>query len=158
MSTPPAYEGVSYLPVQGTFQSSISINDLEHQGIRYVRVQWVDFINNVRFRIVPLAYFKKLVRLSRPGLSTPKVSLGISFLTLAEGFRHVFDTAHAIDHVKNNCRTIFSPVGDWLYAFDLSSIRLCPYAPGHASIMGWFQLKTPTTNQIEIDKIGRAHV
>ena len=49
----------------------------------------------------------------------------------------------------------FSTTGQWLYAFDLSSIRLCPYAPGHASIMGWFEVKTPPTAalapEIEVD-------
>ena len=49
----------------------------------------------------------------------------------------------------------FSTTGQWLYAFDLSSIRLCPYAPGHASILGWFEVKTPPTAalapEIEVD-------
>ena len=39
----------------------------------------------------------------------------------------------------------FSTTGQWLYAFDLSSIRLCSYAPKHATIMGWFEVKTPPT-------------
>ena len=95
MSTPSlsalAHHGVSYLPTQGTFQSPVSVNDLEHKGIRYVRVQYVDLINTIRCRVIPLPYFKKLLGLSRPGLSTSKVGLGIAFLTLAEGFRHVFD-------------------------------------------------------------------
>ena len=86
----PAFEGVSYLPNQGAFQSSVSVNDLERHGIRSVRIQWVDLVNNIRCRIVPLAYFKKLVGLSRPGLSITKVTLGIVFLTIVEGFRQVF--------------------------------------------------------------------
>lgn len=83
--------GVSYLPIQGAFQSSVSVNDLENLGIRYVRIQWVDLVNSIRCRVVPLEYFKKLVGLSRPGISVPKVALGLIFLTVAEGFRHVFD-------------------------------------------------------------------
>ena len=43
---------------------------------------------------------------------------------------------------------ISSPAGEWLYTFDLSSIRLCPYAPGHASVMGWFEVKTPTAGLV----------
>ena len=93
-------EGVLY-PTQGTFQSSVSVYDLEDQGIRYVRIQWVDLINNIRCRVVPLAYFKKLLRLSRPGISVPKVGLGIAFLTVAEGFRYV-SGANPNDHVDNN--------------------------------------------------------
>ena len=84
-------EGVSYLPIQGDFQSSVSIQDLEDRNIRYVRIQFVDLINNIRVRVVSLAYFKKLIELSRPGISTSKITLGIAFITLAEGFRYVFD-------------------------------------------------------------------
>ena len=147
---PMSYEGVSYLPTQDAFQSPVSVNDLEWHGIRYVRIQWVDLVNSIRCRIVPLAYFKKLLRLSRPGFSIPKVALGLVFLTVAEGFRHVFDNTNSNVHTDDN---ISSPVGEWLYAFDLSSIRLCPYAPGHASIMGWFEAKTPTrlAPAIEVD-------
>ena len=101
MSFPLAHEGVSYLPIQGTFQPSLSVNNLEHHGIRYVRIQWVDLVNNIRCRVVPLAYFNKLIAVSRPGLSIPKVALGIVFLTVAEGFRHVFDT-NPNDHADNN--------------------------------------------------------
>lgn len=102
MSTP-LHENVSYLPVQGASQSSISVNDLEHQGIRYVRIQWVDLMNKIRYRVLPLAYFKKLAGLSRPGLSMPKVTLGLVFLTLAEGFRHVFDiNLNANDHTDKS--------------------------------------------------------
>ena len=103
MSTSPlAYEGVSYLPIQGAFQSSVSVSDLEGYGIRSVRIQWVDLVNNIRCRIVPLAYFKKLVKLSRPGLSLPRVTLGIVFLSIADGFRHVFETNLNVHAVDNN--------------------------------------------------------
>ena len=37
----------------------------------------------------------------------------------------------------------FGPVGEDLYVPDLSSWRVCTYAPGHASVMGWFQEKIP---------------
>jgi len=65
MSTPLidlAHDGVSYLPLQSTLQSSISANDLEHRGIRYVRIQWVDLINNIRYRVVPPGVFQKALR------------------------------------------------------------------------------------------------
>jgi hypothetical protein len=97
-----AHEGVSYLPIQDTFQSSVSVNDLEGHGIRFVRIQWVDLINNIRSRVVPLAYFKKLVGLSRPGISVTKVTLGIAFLSIPEGFRHVFETNLNVHAVNNN--------------------------------------------------------
>ena len=113
MSTPLAHENVSYLPVQGAFQSSISINDLEYQGIRYIRIQWVDF--NIHYRVVLMAYFKKLAGLSRPGISVPKVALGFVFLTVAEGLRHVFDT-NTSNHVDNNNGVLYHLQSSWRVA------------------------------------------
>jgi hypothetical protein len=42
----------------------------------------------------------------------------------------------------------FGPVGEYLYVLDLSTIRLCSYAPGHASIIGWFQDMTPAPGRV----------
>jgi hypothetical protein len=36
-----------------------------------------------------------------------------------------------------------SPTGEYLYAVDLLSLRISPYAPGHASVLGWFEEKRP---------------
>jgi len=36
-----------------------------------------------------------------------------------------------------------SSMGEYLYIPELSSLRICPYAPGHASILGRFEEKTP---------------
>ncbi|KAF8954897.1 hypothetical protein BDZ97DRAFT_1862383 [Flammula alnicola] len=118
-----AYQGVQYdLPQDGASRPSISIDDLKAEGIKHVRIQWVDLINNIRYRVVPLPYFEKLLKTSRPGTSLAKVSLGLVLITVVEGF---------------------NPVGEYLYAIDLSSLRICPYAPGHASVMGWFEEKNP---------------
>jgi len=75
-----------HLPPDGTAPSSISIEDLKLQGIEFIRIQWVDLINNIRYRVVPLEYFEKLLTSSRPGVSVTKASLGLVFITLAEGF------------------------------------------------------------------------
>ena len=37
----------------------------------------------------------------------------------------------------------FSLTGESLYCPDLSSMRLCGYAPGHASVLGFLEHKTP---------------
>ncbi|TFK65119.1 glutamine synthetase/guanido kinase [Pluteus cervinus] len=90
--------------------------------VKFVRVQWVDLINNIRFRVLPIEYFKKVLKTSRPGISVAKVALGLVYLHAADGF---------------------SPIGEYLYVVDLSSLKICGYAPGHASVMGWFQEKVP---------------
>jgi hypothetical protein len=38
----------------------------------------------------------------------------------------------------------FSGTGEYLYTPDLSSARICGYAPKHVSLMGWFEEKLPT--------------
>ena len=54
----------------------------------FVRIQWVDLINNIRYRVVTRAYFEKLLNSSgRPGVSITKCALGLIFLSLADGFR-----------------------------------------------------------------------
>ncbi|KAG5640731.1 hypothetical protein DXG03_007378 [Asterophora parasitica] len=91
-------------------------------NILYVRLQWVDLINNVRCRVIPLSYFLKLLASSRPGVGIAKVCLGLVYLIAAPGFQ---------------------PSGEYLYVPDLSTIRPCPYSPGEVSLFGWFQEKTP---------------
>jgi hypothetical protein len=88
----------------------------------FIRFTWVDFSNTVRFRTLPVSYFKKLLASRRPGIGIAKACLGLNFITLADGF---------------------SPMGEYLYVPDLKSLRLCPYEPGQASVMGFFQEKTP---------------
>ena len=46
----------------------------------FVRIQWVDLINNIRYRVVTRAYFEKLLYSSgRPGVSITKCALGLNF-------------------------------------------------------------------------------
>lgn len=101
-----------------------SLDELLTPDIKFVRVQWIDFINTPRVRVLSVAYFRKLYENphTRVGVGLAKVALGIVGLSLAEGF---------------------GAVGEWLYVPDLSSWRVCTYAPGHAVVMGWFQEKTP---------------
>jgi hypothetical protein len=87
-----------------------------------VRVQWVDLTNKSRLRIVSLDYFEKVLQSSRPGLGVAKAALGLVELVMAEGF---------------------GLTGEYLCVPDLTSLRVCPYAPRHASVMVWLQEKTP---------------
>jgi hypothetical protein len=69
---------------------------------------------------MPLSYFKKLLEGNRPGIAVAKVALGIVYLSVASGF---------------------APMEEYLITPDLSTIRPCPYEPGHASIVGWIEEK-----------------
>lgn len=106
-------------------QTSISLIEefLDKNAVKYIRVTWVDWINNIRYRIIPRTYFKRLLESSRPGVSLTTASFGLVFLALAPGF---------------------TGTGEYHYVLDTSSFRLSPYAPGHASVFGFFQNKIPT--------------
>ncbi|KZT08191.1 FLU1-II [Laetiporus sulphureus 93-53] len=117
--------GVVYKPTPTGSSSYASVDDLPLQrlGIKFVRIQWVDLTNTVRFRVLPVSYFKKLYTTPRPAVGLAHVTLGLVGTAAARGF---------------------SGSGEHLYVPDLSSFRVCPYAPGHAVVMGWFQEKMPS--------------
>ncbi|KAH7911434.1 hypothetical protein BJ138DRAFT_1085578 [Hygrophoropsis aurantiaca] len=98
-------------------------------SIEYVRVQWVDLHNTIRFRVLTREYFLHLLQAAKapPGISITKSVLGLVFLTCAPGF---------------------GAVGEYLYAFDLASLRRCIYAEGHAALLGTFLEKHPGPNGI----------
>jgi len=91
-------------------------------GIRYIRFQWVDYTNVTRYRVVPFSSFFKLMGAPRPGIGVTKAVFGLIAASLVPGF---------------------TGTGEYFYTPDISSIRLCGYAPGHASLMGWFEEKLP---------------
>ena len=89
------HEAVSYhVPAEGTAPPLISIEELRVQGIEFIRIQWVDLINNIRYRVVPLEYFEMLLMSSRPGISLTKACLGLVFITIVEGFGCVTSNLH----------------------------------------------------------------
>ena len=127
--------GVQYKPGMPT-GARVLVKDLEKLGIRYVRITWVDFINNIRYRILPLNFFKRLLESDRPGISVTTAVFGSVALQLAEGF---------------------APIGEYLYVPDIDSLRVCPYAEGHASIYGSFQKKVPPPKGgLEVDLCPRS--
>ncbi|KAG6849645.1 hypothetical protein H0H93_006649 [Arthromyces matolae] len=114
--------GVDYSSL--TRATTLSVEKLTDPSlnISYVRLQWVDLVNNIRCRVIPLDYFLKLLQSSRPGVGVAKIAFGIVYLMAAEGF---------------------APSGEYLIVPDLSTIRLAPYAPGEVVVLGWFKEKTP---------------
>jgi hypothetical protein len=74
-----------------------------------------------------------MIKSTRPGMGIPKASLGAIYLKLAKGF---------------------PSTGEYLYVPDISTLRICPYAPKHAVVMGWFQEKMfylNAKNELTID-------
>ncbi|KAG6330159.1 hypothetical protein ID866_8931 [Astraeus odoratus] len=113
----------------GTATQQLPLGALPELGVSFIRVQWVDFTNVVRYRVLPLSYFYGLLQSHRPGLTVTKSVMGLVFDSIVEGF---------------------SPVGEYIYVIDLASLRLCTYAPGHAAVFGFFQPKTDIGAEIGV--------
>ncbi|KAI4520888.1 hypothetical protein K525DRAFT_239764 [Schizophyllum commune Loenen D] len=126
--------GVQYTPanVADVGLGTLKVEELKEKGISYVRVQWVDFTNIVRMRVVPLAYFLKVLESKRPGFGVAKATFGLVHLNMAPGT---------------------PAAGEYLLVPDLSTIRLCPYAPGHVSVLSWIEEKAPPpgSDSVELD-------
>ena len=113
--------GVQYT-VRSQQHRPLTIERLRDIGIRFIRVTWVDLTNVIRFRVVPIAHFERILASRRPSVSMVRGALGVVSIALAEGF---------------------SSTGEFLYLVDMDSLRVCTYAPGHASVMGWYEEKVP---------------
>ncbi|KAL4257888.1 glutamine synthetase family protein [Pleurotus pulmonarius] len=117
----PGIIGVKYTPSSMEVdRQELDIHNLP--GIKYIRIQWVDLTNAICYRVIPISYFIKILQSPRPSISITKSILGLVHLTLVEGF---------------------SPIGEYLYVPDITTLKLCGYAPGHATVMGYFEEKTP---------------
>ncbi|KAI6021242.1 hypothetical protein EDC04DRAFT_377940 [Pisolithus marmoratus] len=110
---------------------------LEDSGVKYIRIQWVDFSNFVHCRVLTISHFHKLLRASRPGVAVTKAVLGIVFLTVTEGF---------------------SVSGEYLLVMDLTSMRMCGYASGHAAVFGYFQEKYPLGGRLDVPLCPRTNL
>ena len=141
-STPEVAFGLKYLPASKSIKLPTLgrgddvprvIRDLRDRGIRYIRLQWVDYTNITRNRILPFRAFAELLGASRPGITLVEAVFGLIGVSTAPGF---------------------SATGEYLLTPDLSSLRLCGYAPGHASLMGWFEQKSLTQKQVGKDALG----
>lgn len=111
--------GVKYSADKTFVAPDLSYLKTYHE-IKYIRLTWLDLHNVARCRVLSLSYFERLLETAsgRPGVSLAGCVLGLVGLTIANGF---------------------SVTGSCLYVADLTSMRLCPYAPGHAMLFGWFQ-------------------
>jgi hypothetical protein len=111
--------GVKY-PANKTFVAPDIDYLAKWRDVKYIRLTWLDLHNVARCRVLSLDYFERLLETEtgRPGVSLVGCVLGLVGLKIVDGFPSA------------KC---------YLYVADLSSVRVCPYAPGHAMLFGWFQ-------------------
>ncbi|KAJ6608493.1 glutamine synthetase [Mycena sp. CBHHK59/15] len=100
----------------------MDISTLKTLGIYFIRLQFVDLTNNVRYWVIPITYFEKTLASPHRSITFLTARLGVVFLTMADRF--------ALD-------------SKYPYLPDMSTIRVLPYKPGHAAVLGWFEAKSP---------------
>ncbi|KAJ7490936.1 hypothetical protein FB451DRAFT_1221483 [Mycena latifolia] len=55
----------------------VDIATLKTLGIRFIRFQFVDLTNNVRYRVIPITYFEKILHSPRPSICFLTAGLGV---------------------------------------------------------------------------------
>jgi hypothetical protein len=106
------------------------VTSLKSQKIKFVRLAWVDYVNLIRYRVIPIDHFTSVIgsRLVQTPSSLPGEQLtesGISMVQAALGLL-------ANDGLPPGASTS----GDHDYKPDFSSIWKPSFAPGHAYMMG----------------------
>ncbi|KAF9035308.1 glutamine synthetase/guanido kinase [Hymenopellis radicata] len=122
MSSSDLAVGIPYTPSTLDTPPPVKPSDLAGLGISYVRVIWIDFTNITRCRVISLKHFLKMMQSARPGVALAFAVMSMVDLRLAAGV---------------------SAVGEWFYVIDTSTLRICPYEEGLATVMGNFQHKVP---------------
>ncbi|KAJ7650696.1 hypothetical protein FB45DRAFT_1077651 [Roridomyces roridus] len=112
--------GVVHTPQSARSSPKWGAKDLDNCS--FVRIYWVDLVNIRRCRVVTIEYFKALLQSNRPGVNMTKTCLGLVYLMAAAGF---------------------SPIGEYIYTLDMSTLKPCSFTPGHMSVVGQFEEKTP---------------
>ena len=99
------------------------------RSARFVRVQFLDAINIVRYRVFPINSFLSLLAKDQSRLPISKVVLGLAFSTVAEGF---------------------TASGEYHLVPDLTSLKGLQYKPGHVSCMSFFEEKGDIPKPVDI--------
>ncbi|QRW23425.1 glutamine synthetase [Rhizoctonia solani] len=118
-ATPPEHtattevEKLTRIPNNLDLKGSISF--IKSQGIKFIRLTWVDYVNMIRYRVIPNCSLRRIAE-SGPGVVRVGLSLGVQDSMPAGG--------------------VVS--GDVELKADYSSMWKAPFAPGHAYMMGRF--------------------
>jgi glutamine synthetase len=97
-----------------------TLSALQGAGTRFIRLTWVDLSNTVRCRVIPIRHFLRIIASKRPAISLLSAAPGLVFSFPPPGF---------------------GSAGEVVYTPDEASLRPAAYAPGHASMFGWFESK-----------------
>ena len=114
---------------------------LSNTSTRYVRLIWVDYINFVRYRVLPLKRFKALLEFSRPDLPRPSLEHedGRKVLTNPNGGISIAKAALGLVYIA--LADGFGPTGEFIYVPDPNSASIQWHAEHQIGVMGWFEEK-----------------
>lgn len=122
-----------------TLKESISL--IKSRGIKFIRVVWVDYVNLIRYRVVPINHFESLVGtdfMSSSNTSSPEqlVESGLNLIR-----------AGLVLGVQDGLPSGVSTSGDFDLKPDFSTMWKAPFMPTHAYMMGRFFEKPHSGNQ-----------
>jgi glutamine synthetase len=109
-----------------------SLSFIRSQGIRFIRLAWVDYVNLCRYRVIPIEHFTSTIGKSfivDPEASSPQqvTESGISIVRVG-----------LVLGVHDNMPPGLPMSGDFDLKPDFSSMWKAPFAPNHAYMMGKF--------------------
>lgn len=108
---------------------------LATHGFRYIRLAWVDYIAIVRYRVIPLAHFQKLVDQRLPKIDTVDNGNGDRTPVPGGGRRGgITLTKLALALVFLHVPQGFSGIGEYVYVPDMHTLRIAPYADVSGSL------------------------
>ncbi|KAK1219579.1 hypothetical protein PQX77_017700 [Marasmius sp. AFHP31] len=117
--------GVIYKPGDPTDRIEYDLEKASSDGIKYVRIYWIDLGNSRRCRMLPLSYFKQLMQSNRPGVNFVKIALGMVYL------------------ITPPTSKSFSVAGEYICVPEMSTLRPLPFAPGHLGVLSHLEEKAP---------------
>ncbi|CAE6505401.1 unnamed protein product [Rhizoctonia solani] len=109
-----------------------SISFIKSQGIKFIRLAWVDYVNMIRYRVVPIDHFTSI--------SGSKFISGLetsSSQRIAESGPSVVRVGLSLG-IQDSMPAGSSVSGDFDLRADFSSMWRAPFAPNHAYMMGRF--------------------
>ncbi|CAE6424633.1 unnamed protein product [Rhizoctonia solani] len=135
-ATPPEHtattevEKLTRIPNNLDLKGSISF--IKSQGIKFIRLTWVDYVNMIRYRVIPIAHFASV-----SGNNFISGFAGSSLQRIAESGPGVVRVGLSLG-VQDSMPAGGVVSGDVELKADYSSMWKAPFAPGHAYMMGRF--------------------
>ncbi|KAG8699163.1 hypothetical protein FRC09_006784 [Ceratobasidium sp. 395] len=108
------------------------VASLRSQSIKFIRLAWVDYVNLIRYRIIPIDSFASVVgsQLIQTPSSLPSEQLAESGISLVQATLGLVTNDGLTPGVSTSSDHDLKP--------DFSTVWIPSYAPGHAYMMGRF--------------------